>query len=249
MRPELLRDHADKVRASEERLFWFRSRRALIAQMLRRYFPTVQRGCELGCGTGYVLAGLRQAAPDVHWVGGDMHIEGLQAARTRVPGVPLVQMDVERPPFRAVFDVVCLFDVLEHVADDDAVLRAAHGLVRPGGGLIVTVPQHAWLWSAVDEFSLHHRRYSRRGLRTVVQRAGFRLLRVTSFTSFLLPALTLTRVCARALDESFDPFAEHRISDGVNSALFRVMEGERALIERGVNFPAGGSLLMVAERA
>ena len=249
MRPELLRDHAEKVRASEERLFWFRSRRALISAMLLRHFPSAQRGCEFGCGTGYVLAGLRRAAPHVRWVGGDMFIEGLRAARTRVPDVPLVQMNVTQPPFPPIFDVVCLFDVLEHVEDDRTALDAARRLLRPGGGLLLTVPQHAWLWSAVDEFSLHFRRDSRRGLRALASETGFRPIRLTSFTSFLLPAMLMARLRARRLDDSFDPFAEHRIGDGTNAALFRIMEQERALIERGVNFPAGGSLLLVATRA
>ena len=52
------------------------------------------------------------------------------------------------------------FDVLEHIADDELVLSQMHQAVRKGGGIILTVPQHSFLWSEIDEYSRHVRRYS-----------------------------------------------------------------------------------------
>ena len=74
-------------------------------------------------------------------------------AVSRVPDVQLYQLDGRRLPFEEEFDVVGAFDVLEHVDDDGLVLAQMHQATKPGGGIIVSVPQHPWLWSAVDEFS------------------------------------------------------------------------------------------------
>jgi len=70
---------------------------------------------------------------------------------------------------------VAIFDVLQHLDDDVAMLEALRSAIVPGGGLVITVPQHQWLWSAVDEFSHHRRRYGRRGLVERIRQAGFRV--------------------------------------------------------------------------
>jgi SAM-dependent methyltransferase len=66
------------------------------------------------------------------------------------------------------FDAILYVDVLEHVSDDAAELRAAARLLRAGGVLIVLAPAHAWLYSPFDRAIGHHRRYTRRSLERVV---------------------------------------------------------------------------------
>ena len=79
-------------------------------------------------------------------------------------------MDARRIPFEREFDVVGAFDVLEHIVEDEDVLGQMFKATRPGGGLLVTVPQHPFLWSASDEHAMHQRRYSRAELRRKVER-------------------------------------------------------------------------------
>lgn len=229
--------------------FWFRSRNELIVSVLRRHFAVARNLLELGCGTGFVLAALRKAEPGLRLTGAELHIEALEVARLRVPDVELVQLDGRRLPFDGEFDVAGTFDVLEHVDEDEVVLAELARAVRPGGGLIVTVPQHRWLWSAVDDYSHHKRRYSRRELAAKLERAGFAVRRMTSFVSVLLPVLAVSRLAKRRRTAAeLDPFADYRLPRAVDAAFERLLAGERALLERGVRLPAGGSLLAVAER-
>src|SRR4029077_3111817 len=107
--------------------------------------------------------------------------EGLQTARTRLARVPLYQADARRLPFDREFDAVGAFDVLEHIRQDDAALAQLYQAVRPGGGLLVTVPQHPRLWSTADEYARHERRYTRSGLMQKVADAGFVPVHITSF--------------------------------------------------------------------
>lgn len=231
----------------EEKSFWFRSRNALIVWALRKYFPGAQSMLEVGCGTGFVLRGVRDAFPHMRLVGGELFEAGLAIAALRVPDAELLELDARELPFRKEFDVVGSFDVLEHIDEDERALSAMYQALRPGGGLLVTVPQHPRLWSAADEYSRHVRRYRREELPTKLRDCGFDVLRQTSFVSLLLPVLALSRLRFRDRKE-FDPLAEFRAPPFVDSALGWVLTAERTLIRSGLSLPAGGSLLVVARR-
>lgn len=228
--------------------FWFRSRNRLLIWVLRRYFPHANSVLEIGCGTGFVLAGIQREFPDLLLSGSELFSEGLSHARKRLPGVTLLQMDARHIPFESEYDVIGAFDVLEHIEDDETVLVQMCRATKPGGGMILTVPQHRFLWSVVDEYSFHQRRYSRRELVAKVERAGLEIVRTTSFVSFLLPLMMLSRVKRRKAEADFDPAAELEVNPILNVLLEGVLGVERALIRKGFSLPAGGSLLLVAKR-
>jgi SAM-dependent methyltransferase len=194
-----------------------------------------------------VLAELSARSPDVSFAGGEPFAAGLEIARARVPEVALYQLDGRRLPFDEEFDVVGAFDVLEHVDEDEMVLAQMFQATKPGGGILVSVPQHPWLWSAVDEFSRHRRRYSSRELVDKVESAGFRLVRKTSFVSILLPVLALSRLRDRG-KTAYDPATEYRLPRIVDRFFGAAMSVERRLIRAGLSFPVGSSLLLAARR-
>lgn len=238
----------DAILEAEARHFWFEARSRLIEWALDRHFRGASSLLEVGCGTGFVLGRLRAAFPSLRCAATDARIETLAHAAAHLPGVPLYQMDARRIPFREEFDAVTAFDVIEHIDEDAATLAEMHAALRPGGGVILTVPQHPWLWSTVDDWSHHRRRYTRKELVTKLQGAGLRLQYATSFTSLLLPLLALARLRRRPLAD-FDPLAELRIGSVPNAVLRMVSTVERACVRAGLRFPAGGSLLAVARRA
>ena len=92
--------------------------------------------------------------------GSDLFCEGLTYAQERTPNATLIQMDARRIPFRDEFDVIGDFDVREHVEEDDVVFGQMFRATKRGGGIMVTVPQHRFLWSAADVFGHHRRRYT-----------------------------------------------------------------------------------------
>jgi SAM-dependent methyltransferase len=225
--------------------FWFRARNRLIVGALDRHFPMARNFLEVGCGTGFVLAGIAAARPGLALAASDAYSEGLAFAAQRVPAARFYQADAGAPAFDGEFDVVGAFDVLEHIADDATVLRAMHRALRPAGGVLITVPQHPALWSAQDEHAGHRRRYTKKELVAKLRAAGFADIATTSFVSLLLPLMALARLRKR---KRADPFDELRIGGLANRLLESVLDIERGLIRLGVSFPAGGSLLAVARK-
>jgi 2-polyprenyl-3-methyl-5-hydroxy-6-metoxy-1,4-benzoquinol methylase len=243
-----LSDHSFSLIAQYERdHFWFRSRNAVITSALRTYFPAMRSFLEIGCGTGIVLQAVAEAFPQARLTGSEMATAGLGFAMKQAPSARLVQMDGRDIPYESEFDVVSAFDVLEHIEEDEAVLPQLSKAVVPGGGLLISVPQHQWLWSAVDDYSRHCRRYSRGELVAKIERAGFVVEHVTSFMTFILPAMLLSRVSKRDA-AALDPGKELRIGSLANATLFAACRAERVLTDAGVSLPIGGSLLAVGRR-
>lgn len=229
--------------------FWFTSRNGMIIQTMRTSFPQTASFLEIGCGTGFVLSAIQDAFPDWAIAGGEYFAEALEYTRRRVKQAPLFQLDAQQLPFEKHFDVIGMFDVLEHIDDDAAVLGQLYKACKVGGGIILTVPQHPFLWSQFDDYSFHRRRYTAQGLVERVEAAGFKVACVQSFNSVLFPIMLLSRIRKKKSSDTYDILAEFRINPTLNGFLKRAMDFERMLIRQSISFPFGGSLLMVGQRA
>lgn len=242
--------HYAQLAQLEEGNFWFRGRNAVILDALARYFPSMRRYLEVGCGTGFVLQAVAARWPKLEVAGCEVFSEGLGFARRRVPRASFFQMDATRVPVVGRFDGIGAYDVVEHIEDEAAVLAGLHRALTPGGGLVLTVPQHRWLWSIADEEAHHVRRYEPGELEAAVTRAGFTVLHSTSFVSLLLPAMAASRLASRGgAPAERDPWREFRLPRVPNGVFGAAMAVERSLFtDRGVRLPLGGSRLVVARR-
>jgi len=223
--------------------WWFRGRLAVLLASLRRALPPRRlRLLELGCGSGNVLAALAEFG-DV--VGMDAHSDLTAAARAAGLDVRVGHLPDDLGVAPGWADVVLLLDVIEHVDDDVATLRAARAGVGEGGVLVVTVPAYRWLWSGHDEVLGHRRRYTAGELRAAVERAGFRVVRVSYFNTLLFPFLIAVRGWKRLRGDRGHDL--HRPSTPLNWLLERVFALERHLVPR-VRLPFGASLLLIGRR-
>lgn len=242
----------EQLAALEGKHFWFRSRNDLIESFAKRYLRLQSNYLEIGCGTGFVLRHLRTHFSQWTISASELHHAGLLFARSRVPeGVQFMQLNAQAIPFRSEFDVIGAFDVVEHIQDDRGVLRQIHQALRPGGHVLVTVPQHMWLWSRYDEIGCHFRRYTRVELRDKLREAGFEIVREASFNSFLIPAMFISRLISfRRNRLDADALEELKLSRAANAVLGFILRLEVLLTTRlGIDWPLGGSRIVLARKA
>lgn len=247
----------ERLFAVEARNFWFRARNRILLRQFGRFLDPAreERVLELGCGTGFVLGGLAARFPRWRLMGAELHVEGLRFARRRLPAVEFAQVDARDLPFRGEFSAVGAFDVLEHIEEDEAVMRSVLGALAPGGRFFVSMPQHPFLWSAKDDHARHKRRYTRAELRGKLERAGFRVRWMSSFVTALFPLMLLSRRGGRrslaALDEKEaleQGMRELELPRPLDLAFELGMRVDEALIALGASLPFGGSIAAVAER-
>jgi SAM-dependent methyltransferase len=241
--------------AAEDQHFWFQGRNAAIAAVTAQVAAALSSGyavLEVGCGNGNVLRVLEETCRRGTVAGMDLFPDGLRNARRRT-SCPLVQGDLHHPPFRAKFDIIGIFDVLEHLTDEAVVLHDLREMLTDRGTLLITVPAHASLWSYFDEAGHHCRRYEVAELQEKLAGAGFVVEYVTQFMTTIFPLVWLWRRLAnRRRDEPrriHDLAAQElRLVPGVNPFLTYCLRQEARLLARRRHLPAGTSLLAVARK-
>jgi len=177
----------------DERHWWYRARRDILADLIRREAipPTKARILEIGCGTGHNLDMLREFGK-VDALELDDEARGIAEKRLgrKVMSAPLPELAGVRDRH---YDLIAALDVIEHIDDDSAALAAIAGKLKTGGKLVMTVPAHGWMWSAHDVVNHHKRRYSKAGLRRLVEASPLRLEKVGYFNSLLFPLAVAER--------------------------------------------------------
>ncbi|WP_291864226.1 class I SAM-dependent methyltransferase [Bradyrhizobium sp.] len=235
----------DALSEAEAQHFWFVTRNDLIVGLIDKFFPNARRFIEVGCGNGAVLRAVAASRSWERLVGAELHPSGLVRARERLPDtVEFVQMDARSIPAVDAFDLTGAFDVIEHIADDEAVLRGLRMATQTGGGTIIAVPQHPWLWSRLDEYAHHQRRYKRGELEAKLRRSGFEVLFSSSFTALLLPVMALSRLKGWSSDNA-DIDRELTINPRANALLIAILRAEVRMTLAGLKWPAGGSRIVV----
>jgi SAM-dependent methyltransferase len=238
---------------SEEQNFWFRVRNIIIGDTITRYLPRQSRILDVGCGTGYVSRYLKKLGYNVECT--DFFLRALQFCRERKAGERYYQNNLSNRLFIEEFEGVCAFDVLEHIDDDHHVLNNLYAALKPGGILILTVPADKRLWSIMDVYAEHKRRYSANELREKLERNRFKVIKLSYFMTFLYPVIVLSRKFSikvgKLETEQEVNRIEHKFMNELqpnwifNSILFFIFRLEVPFI--GIfDLPFGSSLLCVA---
>lgn len=246
-----------------EKSFWFTARKRLIIYFLKKYFPDMKDYIEIGCGTGFLLQAVYDNFPNCKITASDLFLEALDYAKKRVHGVNFIQLDSTKMTEKEQYDGFGAFDVLEHINEDELVMKNLYNSLKNStseicSGGVITVPQHMFMWSVADEENCHVRRYSQKELRRKLEKAGFKVERMTGFVSLLFPCMIISRFFLgtkrKKESEKLDfPVwmkgnGELNLPAWMNAIFSFVMYLEFILLRLGVKFPFGGSIIAVVKK-
>ena len=227
----------------DERHWWYRARREVLADLIRREAmpPPSGRLLEIGCGTGHNLEMLgRFGEVDALELDDEAREIAEKRLGRKVLRTPLPELaDV---PDRH-YDLIAALDVIEHIEDDAAAVRAIAAKLKPGGKFVMTVPAHQWMWSAHDVVNHHKRRYSKGALRRLVEASPLKLQKIGYFNSLLFPLAVAERLGSKLRGKDNADVKLPRAP--LNSMLRAVFSAERHLVGR-LPLPPGLSLFAVA---
>lgn len=227
-----------------ERHWWWRARRRIVLDEIRRVRPSGDWGAvlDVGCGDGLLF---RELAPFGRVV-------GVEPAADVVTAAGRSRGEIHVRPFDRGFDpherygLILMLDVLEHMEDPADAAAHAGELLEPDGALLVTVPAFRALWTAHDELNAHRTRYTRSSLGRLLEGAGLRVRRMRYLFHWLAPV----KLAVRGI-EALRP-SPGRVPGIPPAPVNRLLERVSTLEHRipgGLAPPFGSSLLAVADRA
>lgn len=233
---------------TESRHWWFSGRRAILSKIIERMdLPQNSRLLEVGCGTGGNLQMLARFG-EVSALEMDANARAIASKKTNnLYDIRAGCCPNEIPFHDQHFDLICMFDVLEHIDQDTETLIAIKQLLKKNGRILVTVPAYQWLWGGHDEFLYHKRRYSATQLRKKIVAAGLRPVKISYFNTILFPLAAIVRLKDKLLGNLSATGTS--VPPTFINKFFRALFGtERFLLER-FNLPFGVSLLCVIKAA
>ena len=157
----------------EDDSFWFQHRNEVLGALITRYSSN-KTFFDIGGGNGCVSKALQSKGIDAVQV--EPGPQGAINARRR--GVStVIQATLEMAGFHPnSLSAVGVFDVVEHIENDERFIKSLYEYLMPDGYLYVTVPAFHFLWSNDDIQAGHFRRYTNQSLTKLLEQNGFRVV-------------------------------------------------------------------------
>jgi SAM-dependent methyltransferase len=228
----------------EDSSFWFKHRNKIIVDQLNTENPT-GLVLDVGGGNGFVTLALQKIGLKSVLV--EPNLTGCINAQNR--GVKNIingdLKDLENKNIKV--DIICAFDVIEHIPDDQDFLNSCFELLENKGKVILAVPSFNFLWADEDNHAGHFRRYTKKGITETLNSNGFQIEYVSYFFSFLLIPILLIRTIPYKL--------KIRVTDKLKNGHMKsnwlidfFCKIEQILFSRRKFIPFGSSLFIIASK-
>lgn len=169
-------------------------------------------------------------------------------------GIPMINGSATELPFEdSAYDIVCAFDVIEHIKEDSLAISEMYRVCKPGGHLFLTVPAFEFLWSEHDQVNYHERRYNSNSLKAADKNLNKQVEYLSYFNFFLFLPIAVVRIIAslikdpRKIQNPKSDFS--KVHDGIISKiLYRVFLSEKIFLENRIRLPFGISIMYISKK-
>ncbi|MAF36424.1 hypothetical protein CL622_04900 [archaeon] len=236
----------EKFNQIEKEHWWWAGRRSLVKYLIGDLKP--KRILDIGCGTGETLSFLKIIYPSAEIWGLDISPKAVKYALGR-GHKNIVLGDAGRLKLnKKYFDLVLFLDVLEHIKDEATALREASKVLQPGGRIIITSPALKFIWSAHDKNQGHHRRYTRREIKTLSKAAKLKIEYMTYFNFFLSLPIIVVRSLSNLKKLSYMSSYDNKInfeiaSNKVFNFLLKAIFLSEISLLKFLRYPIGISIV------
>jgi 2-polyprenyl-3-methyl-5-hydroxy-6-metoxy-1,4-benzoquinol methylase len=229
---------AFKILHDMEESWWYKGRRMIASKLLSKFLKDRNLGI-LDFGSGY--GGMHDFLKEYGTVDGfEVETDAIISCQKR--GYHKVYSSTsEFFNGDKKYDLVVMFDVLEHIEDDKATINALCSILNKNKTLVITVPAFMWLWGIHDEQHKHFRRYNRKQIVDLLNSGGFQVEYSSYWNMFLFVPAAVVRLLGFSGTSSFN---QSRIS---NSIFTFVIFLETKLIPI-FTLPFGTGIVIVARK-
>jgi SAM-dependent methyltransferase len=236
----------------EEKSYWFQHRNKCISELVKKFSPN-KIFFDIGGGNGFVSLGLQKSGIETILI--EPSSQGIRNAKERGL-LNLVCSTLQDASFKLnSIPAIGVFDVVEHIENDNDFLAQMLDYLEPGGKLFLTVPAYNFLWANEDDYSGHYRRYTLSKLKKQLTGLGYHI----NYASYLFSALFLPVLLLRSLPsklglhkdvEDIEKYkSEHGNHDGLLTMIIKkTLKWEYKKVAKNSIIKFGTSCLIVASK-
>lgn len=233
----------------ERNHWWFKIRLELIQDLIRKhiYQDKKLKILNVGTATGRTSEILSKFGTVTSV---EYDIDCIKFTKEKID-IDILNASILELPFNNnEFDLVCAFDVIEHVDDDSSAIKELNRVCKNKGFIFITVPTFMILWSAHDDVNQHYRRYLMRQISYLFNNLKGNIIKKSYFNTFLFTPILLFRLISKILPKKLirkgagSDFTIVNNESLINKILFFIFNLERKFIKI-VNFPFGVSLFFI----
>lgn len=238
-----------KFQSLENAHFFETGRKKIFQTLLDKYIKRANlKILDIGCGAGEMLEYFKKFG-----TARGLEIHSLSAELARKKGFEVKSVKFENWPFAGEkFDIISLFDVLEHIEDDRTALQKIYAELNSSGFVVISAPAFKIVWGTTDIAAQHFRRYRKQELREKLEEAGFKIVKLTYFNSYLAPFIFMFLLLKRFL--TLNNFIKTKLNHEyfnyplLNNLCKNILFKEaKYLLNK--NFCFGMSIFVIAEKA
>lgn len=236
----------------ERNNWWFKAREKILEDQIKKLFPgrNNARILNVGAAFGASTIWLQQFGSVVSV---EISKECCDFVNEHL-GLNFIQGSITSLPFKdGEFDLVCAFDVVEHVEEDRLAISELHRVCKQGGYVFTTVPTFKFLWSEHDVVNEHKRRYTMQNYLSLFDKRVSRIQFKSFFNFFLFPPIAVFRIISSVIkSKNSNKIATSDNSmmndTNISKILYRIFRSETGLLKRRIKFPIGVSLMVVSTK-